>query len=193
MNALARAAANRLPPARSTGTAASLRKARADRKGLISSPELPHAFGIAAAGHPVGCATVRQRGGTAIVAKILASALSIAVLFFSIAAGMAEQQIERGNGVVCDSPHQVERFIALDIDTNEAIARINAESPSGSTCEFIEAEYIVGGIVGEASNLKGTWEIRKVLIVGLIVGRVRKPVLAYEKYTAFIVSKTSPL
>jgi hypothetical protein len=128
------------------------------------------------------------------VAKILASALWIAaVLLFGIAAGMAEQQIERGNGVVCDSPQQVERFIALDIDTNDAIARINAESPSGSTCEFIETEYIVGGIVGDASNTKGIWEIRKVLIVGLIVGRVRKPVLAYEKYTAFIISKASPL
>jgi hypothetical protein len=47
--------------------------------------------------------------------------------------------------------------------------------------------------VGDASNTKGIWEIRKVLIVGLIVGRVRKPVLAYEKYTAFIISKASPL
>jgi hypothetical protein len=132
------------------------------------------------------CAAER---GSAMVAKILASALWIAaVLSFGIA-GMAEQQIERGNGVVCDSPQQVERFIALDIDTNDAIARINAESPSGSTCEFIEAEYIVGGIVGDASNTKGIWEIRKVLIVG----RVRKPVLAYEKYTAFIISKNSPL
>lgn len=111
------------------------------------------------------------------VAKILASALwNAAVLFFDIAAGMAEQQIERGNGVACDSPHQVERLIALDIDTNEAIAWINAESPSGSTCEFIEAEYIVG----DASNTKGIWEIRKVLIVGLVVGRVMKPVLARE-------------
>jgi hypothetical protein len=60
-------------------------------------------------------------------------------------------------------------------------------------CEFVEAEYIVGGIVGDASNAKGTWEIRKIFIVGLIVGRVRKPVLAYQKYTAFFISKASPL
>jgi hypothetical protein len=60
-------------------------------------------------------------------------------------------------------------------------------------CEFIEAEYIVGGIMGDASNAKGTWEIRKVLIVGLIIGRVRRPVLAYEKYTAFIIYKAAPL
>jgi len=123
---------------------------------------------------------------------MLASAAG-AVLFFGITTGVEAQQIDRGNGVVCDSPQQVKRFITLDIDTKEAIARINAESASGSTCEFIEAEYIVGGIVGEASNAKGSWEIRKVLIVGIIIGHVRKPVLAYEKYTAFIISKASPL
>jgi hypothetical protein len=128
------------------------------------------------------------------MAKQLMRALGAAVvLIVGITAGMTAQQIDRGNGVVCNSPQQVERFIALDIDTEHAVARINAESPSGSACEFIEAEYIVGGIVGDASNAKGTWEISKVLIVGLIVGRVRKPVIAYEKYTAFIVSKASPL
>jgi hypothetical protein len=118
---------------------------------------------------------------------------AVAVLFFGITTGVEAQRIERGNGVVCDSPQQVERFIALDIDTQDAIAQINAESPSGRTCEFIEAEYIVGGVVGDASNAQGNWEIRRILIVGLIIGRVRKPVLAYEKYTAFIISKASPL
>jgi hypothetical protein len=126
--------------------------------------------------------------------KKLASALgAAAVLFLGITTGVEAQRIDRGNGVVCDSPQQVEQFIALDIDTKDAIARINAESPSGRTCEFIEAEYIVGGIVGDASNAQGSWEIRKVFIVGLIIGSVRKPVLAYVKYTAFVISKASPL
>jgi hypothetical protein len=125
--------------------------------------------------------------------KKLASALGATVVLFSGMTTVEAQRIDRGNGVVCDSPQLVERFIALDIDTKDAIARINAESTSGGTCEFIEAEYIVGGVVGDASNAKGGWEIRKVLIVGLIVGRVRKPVLAYEKYTAFIISKAAPL
>ena len=125
-----------------------------------------------------------------IIAHILGAA---GVIFFDITAAVHAQRIERGNGVVCDTPQQVERFIALDIDTDDAIARINAESTSGRSCEFIEAEYIVGGIVGNASNTKGNWEIRKVFIVGLIVGRVRKTVLAYQKYTAFIIAKASPL
>ena len=118
---------------------------------------------------------------------------AVGLIVFASTAGVQAQRIERGNGVICDTAQQVEWFIALDIDTDEAIAQINAGSTSGSTCEFIEAEYIVGGLVGDASNAKGTWEIRKVIIVGLFVGRTRKTVLAYEKYTAFIIAKAAPL
>jgi hypothetical protein len=133
-----------------------------------------------------------MRDGTMIriIVRILGAA---GLIFFGVTGEAQAQRIERGNGVVCDTPQQVERFIALDIDTDDAIAQINAESTSGRSCEFIEAEYIVGGIVGDASNAKGHWEIRKVFIVGLIVGRVRKTVLAYQKYTAFIIAKASPL
>jgi len=112
--------------------------------------------------------------------------------FFGTCVSVEAQRIERGNGVVCDSPQLVEQFIALHTDTPKAIEQINAQSASGG-CEFLDSSYIVGGVVGEASNADGTWEIRRILIVGLIVGRVRKPVLPYEKYTAFIISRASPL
>jgi len=43
----------------------------------------------------------------------------------------------------------VEQFVALDIDTRDAVERTNAENTSGKR-EFIDAAYIVGGIAGEA-------------------------------------------
>jgi hypothetical protein len=116
----------------------------------------------------------------------------VILCFLSTSVTVHAQQIETGNGVVCDSPQLVERFIALRIETQKAIEQINAQSSSGS-CEFLVSSYIVGGIVGEASNADGTWEIRKILIVGLIIGRTRKPLLAYQKFTAFIISKAPPL
>jgi hypothetical protein len=112
--------------------------------------------------------------------------------FFGTSVTVHAQQIESGNGVVCDSPELVERFIALHTDTQKAIEQINAQSTSG-VCEFLDSSYIVGGIIAEASNADGTWEIRKILVVGLIIGRVRAPVQPYQKYTAFIISKASPL
>src|SRR5579863_5384201 len=112
---------------------------------------------------------------------------SAGVLLLGTTVGTEAQTIESGNGVVCDTAQQVEQFISLDLDTKDAIARINAQSTSGA-CEFLDAAYLVGGIVGEASNDKGTWQIRKILIVGLIIGRVTAPVQPYQKYTAFIIS-----
>jgi hypothetical protein len=76
--------------------------------------------------------------------------------------------------------------------TKDAIDRINAQSTSGG-CEFVDAAYLVGGIAAEASNDKGTWQIRRILIVGLVIGRVTAPVQPYEKYTAFIIAKRSPI
>jgi hypothetical protein len=123
------------------------------------------------------------------IPRILTAA---AIIFLGNSAGLEAQQIESGDGVVCDSPQQVEQFIALDIATKDAIDRINAQSTSGR-CEFVDVAYLVGGIVAEASNDKGTWEIRRILIVGMVIGRVTAPVQPYEKYTAFIIAKRSPI
>jgi hypothetical protein len=78
----------------------------------------------------------------------------------------------------------VERFIALHTDTEKAIEQINAQSTSDA-CEFLDSSYIVNGAIVEDSNADGTWEIRKILIVGLIIGRVTGPIQPYQKYTAF--------
>lgn len=102
------------------------------------------------------------------------------------------QAIENGVGVVCDSPQQVEQFIASRTDTKGAIDEINAQSQS-VVCALVDAAFLVGAVVGEASNDKGTWQIRRILIVGLIIGRVTTPVQPYEKYTAFIIAKATPI
>jgi hypothetical protein len=125
-------------------------------------------------------------------AYALAAAGASVLFAFATAARTGAQSIENGVGVVCDSPQQVEQFIALRTDTKGAIEQINAQSKSG-VCEIVDAAFLVGAIVGEASNDKGTWQIRRILIVGLIIGRVTNPVQPYEKYTAFIISKASPI
>ena len=126
------------------------------------------------------------------IKSILAAAgTSVAITFAAMAATQA-QTIENGNGVVCESPEQVVQFIALGTDTQSALAQINTQNKS-RVCEFIDAAYLVGAVVAEATNDKGSWQVRKILIVGLIIGRVTSPVQPYQKYTAFIVSKASPI
>jgi hypothetical protein len=102
------------------------------------------------------------------------------------------QRIENGVGVVCNLPSHVEQLIGMTSDAQSAVEQINTQN-NARVCEIANVAFLVGGIVGEASNEKGTWQIRRILIVGLIVGKVTSPVQPYERYSAFIVSKASPI
>jgi hypothetical protein len=68
------------------------------------------------------------------------------------------QNIENGVGVVCESPQQVEQVIILRTDFKSAVAEINAQN-SSRVCEILNVAFLVGGIVAEASNDKGTWQM----------------------------------
>ena len=123
---------------------------------------------------------------------ILATAGMFVLVPFVITAGARAQDIENGVGVVCDSPRQVEQVIILRTDFKSAVAEINAPNNS-RVCEILNVAFLVGGIVAEASNDKGTWQIRKILIVGLYLGRIMNSVQPYQKYTAFLMSKAAPI
>jgi hypothetical protein len=123
---------------------------------------------------------------------ILAAVGMATLSFFSMIVGADAQSIENGVGVLCDSPAQVEQFIKLGADSQAAVAQINAQSKS-LVCEILNVAFLVGGIVAESSNDIGTWQIRRILVVGVIIGRSTSPVQPYQKYTAFIISKASPI
>jgi len=126
------------------------------------------------------------------ILSMLATAGMIVSVFLAITAAGAAQNIENGVGVICDSPQQVEQIIALRTDFKSAVEEVNGQNKS-RVCEILNVAFLVGGIVAEASNDKGTWQIRKILIVGLYLGRVMNSVQPYQKYTAFLTSKASPI
>ena len=111
---------------------------------------------------------------------ILASVGVYALGLFAITFEGRAQQIENGVGVVCDSPQQIEQMITLASDSKSAVAEINSQNKS-RVCEILDIAFLVGGIIAEASNDKGTWQIRKILIVGMIVGSITTPVQPYPK------------
>jgi hypothetical protein len=123
---------------------------------------------------------------------ILATAAGMFVLvLFAITTGARAQNIENGVGVVCDSPQQVEQLIGRT-DFESAVEEVNAQNNS-RVCEILNIAFLVGGIAAEASNDKGTWQIRKILVVGLYRGRNMNSVQPYQKYTAFLMSKAAPI
>jgi hypothetical protein len=126
------------------------------------------------------------------VRSMLATAGMSVLVLLAITVQGGSQTIENGVGVVCDSPQQVEQVIILRSDFKSAVEEINAQNKS-RVCEIINIAFLVGGIVAEASNDKGTWQIRKILIVGLYLGRIMNSVQPYQKYTAFLMSKAAPI
>jgi hypothetical protein len=115
-----------------------------------------------------------------------------AVAFLAATIAAEAQGIEKGNGVVCDSPQHVEQMIALRTDSRTAVEEINTQS-NERVCEILNIAFLVGAVVGEASNDKGSWQIRKILIVGIYLGPIMNSVQPYQKYTAFLTSKAAPI
>jgi len=126
------------------------------------------------------------------IKSLLSAAGMFALAHFAVIIGARAQNIENGVGVVCDSPQQVEQVIKLRNDFKSAVEEINAQNKL-RVCETINIAFLVGGIVAEASNDKGTWQIRKILIVGLYLGPIMNSVQPYQKYTAFLTSKAAPI
>jgi hypothetical protein len=123
---------------------------------------------------------------------ILAAGGRSVLVLLAATVGAEAQGIEKGNGVVCDSPQHVEQMLALRADSRTAVEEINTQS-NERVCEILNIAFLVGAVVGEASNDKGSWQIRKILIVGIYLGPIMNSVQPYQKYTAFLTSKAAPI
>ena len=122
---------------------------------------------------------------------VAAAGMTIHAVFSAIP-GADAQNIESGVGVICETASQVEEFIALKSDIRSAVEQINVQSEA-RVCEVLNVAFLAGAVVAHSSNDKGTWEIRKILVVGLVIGGNVSPVQPYQRYTAFIISKASPI
>jgi hypothetical protein len=153
----------------------------------------PCNFARAPVDHQHGDAARRRKAEMKKAIKyILATAGMFVLVLFAITVGVLAQNIENGIEVVCDSPQQVEQLITLHSDLPSAVEEINARN-NLRVCEILNVAFLVGGIIADASNDESTWQIRKILIVGLYLGRIMSSLHPYEKYAAFLSSKAAPV
>ena len=88
----------------------------------------------------------------------------------------AQHQTYQGTGVVCDEPEQVARYIR-SIEGDGALAAINAENPYA--CAIMKVAFFMGETresIATSATSSGTWQITKILIVGVDVGQGIQPV-----------------
>lgn len=85
------------------------------------------------------------------------------------AAGDASNpNIQMGTTVICDTQKQMERFVVLfDGDFTAAMNKVNAEENNPTACIGATMAYVQGTELSKAKGFKGTYNIIRVLVLGI--------------------------
>ena len=70
--------------------------------------------------------------------------------------------------VICDTQKQMERFVVLfDGDYSSAMNKVNAEENNPTACIGATMAYVQGNELSKAKGFKGTYNIIRVLVLGI--------------------------
>jgi hypothetical protein len=108
-------------------------------------------------------------------------AFSVALALFPKTAP-AQHQTYQGTGVVCDEPEQVARYVRSK-EGDGTIEAINAEK--ANSCAIMKAAFFMGETRDKITTSSGTWQITKILIVGVDIGQGFQEVVPTVQWSAF--------
>ena len=95
-------------------------------------------------------------------------ALRLILLILLLSAPAAAQDVQFGTGPICDTQKQTERVVALlDGGTETAIKVVNAEENDPTACVVATVAYLRGPELATARGKAGSYQIVKILVVGL--------------------------
>jgi hypothetical protein len=95
-------------------------------------------------------------------------ALRLLALTMLLAAPAGAQEIQFGTGPICDTQKQTERLVALLEGGAEAATKVvNAEENDPTACVVATVAYLRGPQLTTARSKAGTYQIVRVLVVGL--------------------------
>lgn len=83
----------------------------------------------------------------------------------------AQQRVEIDTNLFCDTQQQVERFVTL-LDENGgsaevAIEKVNTETKTQDACIIATAAYRRTGITGTVKNSEATFDVTRIVVVGV--------------------------
>ena len=82
-----------------------------------------------------------------------------------------QERVEIDTNLFCDTQQQVERFVTL-LDENGgsaevAIDKVNAENKTMDACIIATAAYRRAGVAGTVKNSEATFEVTRIVVVGV--------------------------
>ena len=106
-----------------------------------------------------------------VVLSWLGLGLGLSTAAFAQQAPTQEQlnsKIQVGTTIICDTQKQMERFVVVfDGDYATAINRVNIEENNPTACMGATMAYVQGDELSKAKSTKGTYNIVRVLVVGI--------------------------
>jgi hypothetical protein len=98
-----------------------------------------------------------------------------------------QERVEVDTNLFCDTQQQVERFVSL-LDQNggsaeAAIAAVNDESKTEDACVIATAAYRRAGIVGTVKNTAATFDVTRIVVIGVYTVNGLERTLPTEFFT----------
>jgi hypothetical protein len=101
-----------------------------------------------------------------------------------VSANAREQQVEFGSGIFCDTPTQVERFVAnFHGDALAAINTVNAEVKNPTACVAGTIAFIRGPEVATARTWNEAFHIVQIFVVGVLTETGMKTIAPAATYS----------
>jgi hypothetical protein len=97
---------------------------------------------------------------------------------------------EVGTNLFCDTKAQAERFVTLFAgDAEAAVVAVNAEVQNPTACALMDVAYMRGAQVDTVRHGDNTFEIVRILVVGLSTASGVKPVRPAAYFSLFTVKE----
>jgi hypothetical protein len=98
----------------------------------------------------------------------LASLILPSILLLTLPA-RADDDLQVGTSLVCDTQQQVERFVSLyDGDALTAVGTVNAEEQDPNACVIVTMIYVPGAPIATTTSKDKMFHIVPVLVVGIV-------------------------
>ena len=99
-------------------------------------------------------------------------------------------EIQVGIRLVCNTQHEAFRFVKLySGDAETALRIVNAEESDPTACDIVPVLYFVGSRLGSARTGKATFNIVKILIIGVVTSDGVRTVPPTEYFSALAVDE----
>ena len=99
-------------------------------------------------------------------------------------------EVQVGTRLVCNTQHEALRFVKLYSGDAEAALRIvNAEESDPAACGIVSIFYFVGSRLGSARTENATFNIVKILVIGVVTSDGVRTVLPTEYFSALAVDE----